>query len=174
MDDLTEKCRQIRMLITDVDSVLTDGKIIYDGEGRELKEFHVHDGSAAVFLSLSGIVTAVISGRDSVSLRKRIDDMNIRYYRVGRHDKLTAYEEIKRESGIRDEAIAYIGDDLLDIPVLKRVALPVTVPEGRPEIKKLCLYTTKAGAGKGAFREVAEMILKAQDKWSGIISRYSK
>jgi len=172
MNELKKRIKNIRMLITDVDGVLTDGKIILDGEGREIKIFHVHDGSGVVYLGLGGILTGIISGRDSFSLRRRIIEMKIDFYKLGRHDKLKAYKEIKMETGLNDNEIAYIGDDLLDLPVLKRVGCAFSVPEGREEVKKISHYITNTGGGKGAFREVAELILKLQGKWDSIISRY--
>jgi len=172
MTDLAERCRAVRLVLADVDGVLTDGGICYDGEGRETKVFHVHDGSGAVHLRQGGILTGAISGRDSAAVRQRMADMGLEHVVLGRHHKLPAYEEILRQCGLKDDQVAFLGDDLLDLCILERVGLAVTVPQGRPEVKEICHHVTTAPAGGGALREVAELILRAQGRWEDILARY--
>ncbi len=172
MDIDLERWRKIRMLILDVDGVLTDGTILYDGEGRETRTFHVHDGSGIVHLKQGGLVPAVISGRDSAAVRRRLKDMGVEHFSLGRHRKLPEYQRIRDHLGFRDEEIAYMGDDLLDLCILTRVGLALTVPGARPEVKEVCHYVTAAPGGRGAVREVVELLLKAQGKWEGILASY--
>ena len=172
MTALAERCRAVRLVLADVDGVLTDGGICYDGEGRETKVFHVHDGSGAVHLRQAGILTGAISGRDSAAVRQRMADMGLEHVVLGRHRKLPAYEGIRDECGLTDGQVAYLGDDLLDLCILERVGLAVTVPQGRPEVKAVCHHVTAAPGGGGALREVAEMILKAQGRWDEVLARY--
>ncbi len=168
----TERWKKIRMLVLDVDGVLTDGTILYDGEGRETRTFHVHDGSGIVHLKQGGIVPAVISGRDSAAVRRRLQDMGVEHFSLGRHRKLPEYERIRDLVGLEDEEIAYMGDDLLDLCILTRVGLALGVPGARPEVKEVCHYVTRAPGGRGAVREVVELLLKAQGKWEKILTSY--
>jgi len=172
MDKNPDRWKKIRMLVLDVDGILTDGTILYDGEGRETRTFHVHDGSGIVHLKQGGLIPAVISGRDSAAVRRRLKDMGVEHFSLGRHRKLPEYERIKEEVGLEDGQIAYMGDDLLDLCILTRAGLALTVPGARPEVKEVCHYVTSAPGGRGAVREVVELLLKAQGKWEGIVSGY--
>lgn len=172
MTDLQERCRSIRLVLVDVDGVLTDGGICYDGEGRETKVFHVHDGSGAVYLRQAGILTGAISGRDSAAVRQRMADMGLEHVVLGKHRKLPAYEQILADCGLDHHQVAYIGDDLLDLCILTRVGLAVTVPEGRPEVRQVCHHVTRTSAGRGVLRELAELVLKAQGRWDALVEEY--
>ena len=172
MDIDRERWKNIRMLVLDVDGVLTDGTILYDGEGRETRTFHVHDGSGIVHLKQGGLIPAVISGRDSAAVRRRLRDMGVEHFSLGRHKKLPEYRRIREQVGLEDHQIAYMGDDLLDLCLLTRVGLALTVPEARPEVKEVCHYVTRAPGGRGAVREVVELLLKAQGKWEKIVASY--
>lgn len=156
----------------DVDGVLTDGKIILDANGVESKAFYVQDGTAITYLHRAGIKTAIISGRNSKVVELRAKELNIETVYLGIHKKLDAYEEILKEHKLKDNEICYIGDDLIDLPILRKVGFPVAVPNAPPEVKEIVSYITDARGGYGAIREVTEKILKSQGKWESITSRY--
>ncbi len=157
----------------DVDGVLTDGGIIYDSDGRELKEFCVKDGMGITLLHNVGIKTAVLTSRNSPMVKKRAQDLNITEVIQGASDKLKLYEKIKKEYNILDEEVLYIGDDYVDLPVLKKVGFPVTVPDAPEELKDVCVYITDKNGGDGAVREVAELILKLSGRFEQAIKRYT-
>ncbi len=156
----------------DVDGVLTDGKIILDANGVESKAFYVQDGSAITYLHRVGIKTAIISGRESKVVELRANELSIEDVYLGIHKKLDAYEEILKKHKIKDSEICYIGDDLIDLPILTRVGFSVAVPNAPLEVKERVSYITDAPGGYGAVREVTEKILKSQGKWEVITSRY--
>jgi len=160
------------MVIMDVDGVLTDGKIILDANGVESKAFYVQDGSAITYLHRVGIKTAIISGRESKVVELRARELNIEDVYLGIHKKLDAYEEILKKHEIKDIEICYIGDDLIDLPILTKVGFSVAVPNAPLEVKERVSYITDAPGGYGAVREVTEKILKSQGKWEAITSRY--
>ncbi len=160
------------MVIMDVDGVLTDGKIILDANGVESKAFYVQDGSAITYLHRVGIKTAIISGRNSKVVELRAKELSIGDVYLGIHKKLDAYEEIQRKHKIKDSEICYIGDDLIDLPILRKVGFSVAVPNAPLEVKERVSYVTDALGGYGAIREVTEKILKSQGKWETITSRY--
>lgn len=164
--------QNVKMVVLDVDGVLTDGGIIIDGRGVELKRFNVHDGLGIKFLQRSGIHVAIISGRESEATTVRAKQLKIDHVFQGAMDKVEKLEELKRLTGVRDEEIAYIGDDLIDIPVLRRIGFPVAPANARNDVKKLVSYVTEARGGHGAVRELAEHILKAQNRWAGQVERY--
>ena len=156
----------------DVDGVLTDGKIILNANGVELKAFYVQDGTAITYLHRAGIKTAIISGRNSKVVELRAKELNIEDVYLGIHKKLDAYEEILKKHKIKDYEICYIGDDLIDLPILRKVGFSVAVPNAPSEVKERVSYVTDAPGGYGAIREVTEKILKSQGKWESITSRY--
>lgn len=160
------------MVIMDVDGVLTDGKIILDANGVESKAFYVQDGSAITYLHRVGIKTAIISGRESKVVELRANELSIEDVYLGIHKKLEAYEEILKKHKIKDNEICYIGDDLIDLPILTKVGFSVAVPNAPLEVKERVSYITDAPGGYGAVREVTEKILKSQGKWKAITSRY--
>ncbi|WP_028950257.1 KdsC family phosphatase [Sulfurihydrogenibium subterraneum] len=169
---LEEKAKKIKWFIFDVDGVLTDGKIIYDSEGREIKNFCVKDGIGIHMLHLSGIKTAIITGRNSEIVNKRAVELGITEVFQNSSNKLQHYKYIKEKYSLQDEEILYMGDDIVDIPVLKRVGFPATVPSAPEEVKKLCIYITKQEGGNGAVREVIDLVLKIQGKYKDIIKKY--
>ncbi len=156
----------------DVDGVLTDGKIILDANGVESKAFYVQDGSAITYLHRVGMKTAIISGRESKVVELRANELNIEDVYLGILKKLDAYEEILKKHKIKDSEICYIGDDLIDLPILTKVGFSVAVPNAPLEVKERVSYITDAPGGYGAVREVTEKILKSQGKWEVITSRY--
>jgi 3-deoxy-D-manno-octulosonate 8-phosphate phosphatase (KDO 8-P phosphatase) len=159
------KARKIKLLLLDVDGVLTDGRIIIDDRGVETKEFHVRDGQGIALLMRSGIDVGFITGRSSNVVRHRARDLGVTLVYQGVTNKLACYATIKRQRNLTDDQIAYVGDDLIDEPVLSQVGLGISVADGWPELHAVVDYATEARGGKGAVREVAELLLKAQGKW---------
>ena len=153
----------------DVDGVLTDGRVYLqefpDGEALELKAFHSQDGAGMKLARLGGLRTGVISGRDSAALTRRARENGIEFVYQGRDEKLPAYEEILRSAEASDEEVAYIGDDLPDLPVLQRVGFAIAVANAVREVKDSAHFVTEKHGGEGAVREAIEFILKAQRKW---------
>ena len=159
------KARAIKLLLLDVDGVLTDGRIILDDRGVESKHFDVRDGQGIVLLMRAGIEVGLITARNSKAVRYRAKELGLRIVRQGIQNKATAYGEIRRQSGLADTQIAYIGDDIGDVEILRRVGLAVTVKDGWEEIFRSVDYVTERPGGRGAVREVAELLLRAQNKW---------
>lgn len=158
------RAKKIRLLLLDVDGVLTDGRIIIDDRGVETKQFHVRDGQGIALLLRAGIEVGFISARASAAVRRRAKELGVRLVRQGVRDKLQAYNEIKRQRGLGDAEIAYVGDDLVDWPLLRRAGLAVCVGDGWEEIRPRVHWVTRALGGAGAVREVADVLLKAQGK----------
>lgn len=167
-----DRLDKIKLVIIDVDGVLTDGGIIIDSQGSESKIFNVKDGTGINFLQRIGIKCAIISGRTCPAVTHRAEALGIKDLYQGARNKIEAYEEILRKMGLKDEEICYIGDDLIDIPILKRVGFSVAVADAVPEVREMADYITQMPGGKGAVREVAEKILKEQGKWGIITERY--
>ncbi len=169
--DITERAKKIKLLLLDVDGVLTDGKIIIGNYGDEIKNFDVKDGLGVVLLRKAGLRSAIITARSS-----RIVKIRARHLGIGKiyenHYKIKSLNDIKRRFRVKEEEICFVGDDLIDIPILKRVGLAVTVPNAIKETKEVAHYITQNPGGKGAVREICEIILKAQGKWEKIVKRY--
>jgi 3-deoxy-D-manno-octulosonate 8-phosphate phosphatase (KDO 8-P phosphatase) len=166
-----KKASSIRLLLLDVDGVLTDGRIIIDDRGIETKHFHVRDGQGISFLKRCSIDVGFISGRRSEVVRHRAKDLGIALVVQGVQDKLCVYDRIKKKTRLADDQIAYIGDDVIDLPVLRAAGLAVTVSDGAAELKPYADYITLAPGGMGAVREVAEILLKAQKRWIALLPR---
>ena len=160
------------MVVFDVDGVLTDGGIYLDGSGAEIKRFNVHDGTGIKYLRRSGIALAIISGRESGAVEARAGDLGIEHVYQGCKVKLNAYEDLKKRAGLPDDEIAYVGDDLPDLPVMRLCGLAVAVANAREEVRREAHYITAAAGGEGAAREFAEWFLKLTGRWEGILSRY--
>lgn len=169
LPSVVKKAAKIRLLLLDVDGVLTDGRIIIDDRGIETKHFHVRDGHGIALLKRCGIDVGFITGRRSKVVRHRAKDLRISLLVQGVQDKLLVYGRIKKKTGLTDEQIAYIGDDIIDLPVLRSVGLAVTVSDGSGELKPFVHYVTLAPGGTGAVREVAELLLKSQKKWTELL-----
>lgn len=166
--------KAVKLVIFDVDGVLTDGGIIMDGDGSEYKKFNVRDGHGIKLLMLSGIQVGIITGRYSKVVERRAHELGIKEVRQRCLDKATPYAQMKKDLGVDDSQVAYVGDDIIDIPVLLRAGLPVAVADADAEAKKYALLVTKAKGGYGAAREAAEFILKAKGLWDDLIGAYSK
>lgn len=171
-EEAIHRAKGVKLLVLDVDGVLTDGRIVMDEEGREWKSFHVRDGSGIKILRSAGIEVAFFTGRTSRVVEARAQDLGVRYVFQGLHDKVPPYEELKGRLGLRDEEVCFVGDDVVDIPLLRRVGLPVVVADGAEEAKRWALYVTELPGGQGAVREVCEIILKAQGRWGNLLERF--
>ena len=160
-----KKAAKIKLLLLDVDGVLTDGRIIIDDRGVETKHFHVRDGQGISLLMRSGVEVGFITGRSSKAVRHRARDLGVKLVYQGASNKLVCYGRIKRHTRLDDDNIAYMGDDMIDLPILAQVGLAITVADSWVELGKVVDFTTVARGGRGAVREVAELLLKAQGKW---------
>jgi 3-deoxy-D-manno-octulosonate 8-phosphate phosphatase (KDO 8-P phosphatase) len=174
--DIRERASRIRLLLMDVDGVLTDGHLINvpgaDGKIFETKMFDSQDGIALQWLNWHGIETGVISGRVSPATEERAKQVKMTYVYQGHIEKIPLFEEIVAKSGIAPEQIAYAGDDLTDVVIMRRVGLAIAVANARREVKAAAHYVTEARGGSGAIREVCEMILQAQGRWEEILRKY--
>lgn len=169
-----EKLQPIKLLILDVDGVLTDGKIMYTDRGEEIKAFDVKDGHGVKLLLRSGTEVALVTGRESQVVLHRARDLGIEQVYQKVTNKIEIYEKILREKNLSDKDVGFIGDDLVDIPVLKRVGFSATVQDAIPEVKEMVDYTATKNGGEGAVREICELLLKAQNKWERVTERYRK
>lgn len=175
-EEIRRRAAQIRLILMDVDGVLTDGKYFHvpnpQGGLFEVKMFDSQDGIALQWLHRMGIRTGLISGRDAESTRERARSSHMAYCYMGNTEKLPIFQEILADSGLQPEEIAYIGDDLTDAILMKRVGLAVAVANATPEVKAMAHYVTSAPGGSGAVREAAELILDAQGRWEEILRHY--
>ena len=170
---MKNKLNKIRLILFDVDGVLCSGDISYSDDGREYKTFDVQDGLGITLARMAGLKTGIITGRKSPVIERRAAELKIDYLSQGSFNKLPAYQDILTRSGCEDSEICYIGDDLLDLPLLKRVGFSVTVANGRDEVKTECHYITTAFGGRGAVREVIDLILKGQGKFDQLLENLS-
>lgn len=170
-----KRAAQIKILLMDVDGTMTDGGVILlsqsDGSALEIKTFDAHDGQGLTLAHTAGIRTGCITGRESPALLRRASEMKMEFIYMKQPTKIPAYEEILRKAGVAESAVAYVGDDLPDLPVMRRVGLAIAVGNAVPEVKKAAHYTTKAFAGHGAIREAIELIIKSQGIWEEMIDK---
>jgi 3-deoxy-D-manno-octulosonate 8-phosphate phosphatase (KDO 8-P phosphatase) len=173
---IIERARKIKLLLMDVDGVMTDGKLYYlpgpGGDIIETKGFHSHDGVGLHLCHQLGIVTGVISGRTSPGTVERARILNMKYVYQGLLDKLDTWEAILKDAGCTAEQAAFIGDDFTDVPLISRAGLGVAVGNARDEVKQAAHLVTLADGGQGAVREVIELILKSQGLWDKVIEKY--
>lgn len=169
--------KEVELLVMDVDGVLTDGQIVWiplpDGSFVEPKGFDVTDGGGIVMCRKAGIRTAIVSNRKSPAIRHRAEELLIDYVYLGIKDKRDALKDLLGKTGVVPEHVCYVGDDLVDIGVMGRVGFPVAVANAHPEVKSRAAYVTRASGGRGAIREVVELIVKAQGKWDAILSEFT-
>jgi 3-deoxy-D-manno-octulosonate 8-phosphate phosphatase (KDO 8-P phosphatase) len=172
---LKKRAAQIKLLLMDVDGTMTDGGVLLlsqsDGSALEIKKFDAHDGQGLTLAHTAGIRTGCITGRESPALLRRAHEMKMDFIYMKIPLKMPAYEEILAKAGLKDSEVAYVGDDLPDIPILKRVGLAVAVGDAVADVKKIVHYTTKAHAGRGAIREAIELILKSKGIWDELIDK---
>lgn len=162
-ETIQAKVAKIKCFISDVDGVLTDGGIWYSDDDREIKHFHIHDGLGIKRLQKSNIIFAIISGRSSKAVTKRMQELNVKYIYQGTHDnKIIAFKDLLAKVNLSAKACAYIGDDLPDIPVMQEVGFSIAVDNAVAEVKESADWVTKKKGGNGAVREACELILKLQ------------
>lgn len=169
---IRKKAQKIKLLLLDVDGVLTDGGILMDDRGGEIKRFDVRDGHGIRLLIRAGIQVGLITGRSSKVVNYRAKDLGIRMLYQKVYNKIEVYQKIKRKTGLKDPEIAYVGDDLVDLPIMRRVGLAMTVRDCWQELKPVADYVTSEAGGRGAVREIVELLLRAQSKWEEITQRY--
>jgi 3-deoxy-D-manno-octulosonate 8-phosphate phosphatase (KDO 8-P phosphatase) len=171
---LKNKIQQIRLIIFDVDGVLCSGDITYVDNGDEIKTFDVQDGMGITLARMAGLKTGIITGRKSKVIDRRAEELKIDILSQGSFDKLEPYLKIKQQVNLEDTQICYIGDDLLDLAILNRVGFSVAVANAREEVKAVCDYITVCKGGRGAVREVIDLILKRQGKFNVLLESLSK
>ncbi len=174
--DILVSAAKIKVLLMDVDGVLTNGEIFYfpgpDGKMVEFKGFNSQDGLALHWCREAGIATGVISGRESPSVNERAKNLGMRYVYQGLLDKVASYEEVLQDAGVTADQVAFIGDDFTDVPLMVRSGLGFAPANARPEVLAKADYITQVRGGDGAVREIIELIFRAQDRWQGIIEKY--
>jgi len=171
--NITNKIKHIKLLILDVDGILTNGEIIVDAKGEETKIFNVQDGFGLVLFKRARLKTAILSARSTEAVTHRAKDLQMDKICQDAFPKLNVYKKMIKDLKVNDEEVCFMADDLTDIAVLKRVGFAVTVPNAVKEVKAQVDYVTKNEGGRGAVREVVELILKAQKKWTTILKEYS-
>ena len=162
MQDIYQKAAAIRLIVFDVDGVLTDGSLFIGDDGQEYKAFNSKDGHGMVMLQETGVKIAIITGRTSEVVRIRMASLGIEHLYQGKREKLPAYEELKRQTGLDDQQIAYVGDDVVDLPVMTRVGLAIAVQDAHALARQHAHWVTSSGGGRGAAREACELIMDAQ------------
>jgi len=169
---LDQRCQAVRLILSDVDGVLTDGGVILDNRGIETKTFHIRDGTGIKIWRRAGYRFGLVTGRNSHIVQLRAAELDVEIVRQGVDDKLRVVKQIIDELGLAPESACYIGDDLPDLPVIRSVGLGVAVADAAEEVRREAHYTTSVAGGKGAVREAIEMILKNQRRWDDLILKY--
>lgn len=164
-----ERARSLRLVLLDVDGVLTDGTVGIGGSGDEWKSFSIRDGAAMVWAQRAGLDIGLLSGRASDATARRAAELRITLVVQGETDKRAAYLKIAEDAGLSDDQIAYMGDDLIDLPVLSRVGLSAAPPDACADVRSRVHYVTEASAGHGAVREFLERILRARGQWDALV-----
>jgi 3-deoxy-D-manno-octulosonate 8-phosphate phosphatase (KDO 8-P phosphatase) len=172
--NITEKARKLKLLILDVDGVLTDGKLFFDNEGNEYKSFHARDGHGIKLLRQTGVEVAIISGRKSNSVALRMKSLGIEYVYQGHENKVSAFNEILQKLDLTPDQAAHIGDDLLDLPLMTRVGLSIAVADANFAVIERADWCTQLSGGGGAVREVCDFIMQAQGCFDEILTAYLK
>lgn len=172
MSEVTERAANIKLVIFDVDGVLTDSSLFIGDDGQEYKAFNSKDGFGMRMLQDCGVEIAILTGRTSNVVKHRMSDLGVTRIMQGHRQKLPAYEELLKSTGYSHEDCAYVGDDVVDLPVMSRVGLSVAVGDATKETKQHAHYVTQANGGRGAAREVCELILRAQNKFDDYVNEY--
>lgn len=172
MNDILDRAKPIRLLIFDVDGVLTDGSLFLGDDGQEYKAFNSRDGHGMVSLQYTGVKIAIITGRSSDVVRLRMASMGIEHVYQGHRNKVPPFEELKAKLALEIEQIAYVGDDVVDLPIMRRVGLAIAVQDAHPLVKQHAHWQTPSAGGRGAGRDVCELIMEAQGTLQGMYRRY--
>lgn len=172
--DIIERAKRVKILILDIDGVMTDGRVVYGIYGDELKFFDVQDGFGITLLNRAGIKSVIITAKKTRIVKTRAKDLNVAKAYQGYTDKLIPFNKTLRRFRVTVGEVCFVGDDLIDIPVLKRVGFAVAVPNAVDEVRQVAHYVTSKLGGRGAVREICDLILKAQGKWDAATERYFK
>lgn len=170
--DAIARAARVRLLILDVDGILTDGSLHFGAEGEIIKTFNVLDGHGIKLLKQFGVPVAIISARQSPIVARRAEDLGITQIRQGVHDKRLAFEQLLLQNEIKADLCGFVGDDVIDLPVLTRVGFAASVPNGHPEVRKRVHYVAQAQGGRGAAREICDFILRAQGNYEAALAPY--
>ena len=177
MDDLSSierRASHIKLLLMDCDGVLTDGRLWLTEDGDEQKSFNTHDGLGLTLLHRAGLKSGIITGRSSKAVTRRAAELGVEFVRQGEPNKTAAFEQLLQQAGVTESEVAYVGDDLPDIPIMKHAELAVAVADAMEETRLVAHYVTRASGGRGAVREVVELILKSQGRWHDLAEDYLK
>lgn len=169
---MNEKLKSVKLLLLDVDGVMTDGGIIYDATGLETKRFNVKDGHGIKMLQRHGVEVGIITGRTSIVVDNRARELGITMVYQGALKKIDSYIDVKQKTGLSDAEIAYMGDDVIDVPVLRRVGFSAAPLDALPEVRGIVDYVSPHAGGLGAVRDLCDHILKARGAWADIVERY--
>ncbi|AMO93408.1 phosphatase, YrbI family [Collimonas fungivorans] len=170
--DLTARAARVRLMIFDVDGILTDGGLLYGADGEQLKRFNALDGHGIKQLQQSGVATAIISARQSAIVSRRASDLGIAHVQQGVHDKHAAFVKLLEQLQLAPDACGFIGDDVIDLPILSQVGFAVSVPNGHADVRSRVHYVTQAGGGHGAAREICDLIMQAQNTYAATLASY--
>jgi 3-deoxy-D-manno-octulosonate 8-phosphate phosphatase (KDO 8-P phosphatase) len=172
MKDILEKASRIRLVVFDVDGVLTDGSLYIGDDGQEYKAFHSRDGHGIKMLLRQGVEIAIITGRTSRVVEHRMKNLGITHVYQGKLEKLPAFHELLEKLGVAEEQTAYVGDDVVDLPVMRRVGLAIAVQDAHPLVRQHSHWQTPSPGGRGAARDVCELIMEARGVLDDVMSRY--
>jgi 3-deoxy-D-manno-octulosonate 8-phosphate phosphatase (KDO 8-P phosphatase) len=170
--DAVARASRVRLMIFDVDGILTDGSLHYGADGELIKTFNVLDGHGIKLLQQSGVATAIISARQSPIVLRRATDLGISHVFQGIHDKAAAFRQLLEQTGIAPQNCSFIGDDVIDLPILSRVGFAASVPNAHAEVRARVHHVTQAGGGRGAVRELCDFILRAQGNYEAALAPY--
>jgi len=171
--NIDDRCRKIELIFSDVDGVLTDGGVLYDNQGIEIKKFHIRDGLGIRLWQKAGFKFGVLTARTSHIVKLRAAELNIEIVRQGFEDKLPVAKEAVDELGLSPDQVCFIGDDLTDLPVMQYVGVGIAVADAAAEVRDAADYVTNSPGGRGAVREVAELLLKSKNRWEDLIRGYT-
>ena len=171
-NEILAKAKRVKLLILDVDGVLTDGRLFFDNDGKEYKCFHARDGHGIKLLRQTGVEVAVISGRQSNSVALRMQSLGIEHVYQGHENKRNAFTELLQKTGFSPEQTAYVGDDLLDLPIMQRVGLAIAVSDANFAVKAKADWCSNLPGGQGAVREVCDLLMQAQGSFANVLAAY--
>lgn len=174
VSNVDRRASRIKLLLMDCDGVLTDGRIWLIEGGGEHKAFNTHDGLGLTLLHRAGLRSGIITGRTADCVTRRAEELGVEFVRQGNEDKIAAYEDVLRSAAVDPDEVAFIGDDLSDIPLMRRSELAIAVADAIEETRAVAHHVTNARGGRGAVREVVELILKSQGLWNDVVEHYTK
>ena len=174
LESLERRASRIKLLLMDCDGVLTDGRLWLTDDSDEQKSFNTHDGLGITLLHRAGLKSGIITARSSKTVARRAKELGMEFLHQGNSDKTAAFEQLLKQAGVEESEVAFVGDDLPDIPIMQRAELAVAVADAVAETRSVAHYVTRAKGGQGAVREVIELILKSQGRWRDLVADYLK